>query len=353
MVLLDILTNIDRKKYSFTVFLPKNSSFSSLLEDNGIAYEETLEPASNGYLSKLLAYYHTTKRINSGKFDLIFINQAGVLRPISILNNLISKKPILCEVSTLEDAYWVNSLSTRITNRVKSFISNSAFIEDKLTIENSKKSTLYYGYQPKDLKKVEKKQSKNPFNIILLGRISKSKGHFLLIEAAKNLKDYPFKFYIVGNAPSAEIEKDFINRIEKADLQSMFVLRGFQTNIQKELENMHMMVIPSIQEPFGRIFCEAAEAGIPSLVSNSGGLGELSKHFGLGQRFTAEDANDLSDKLIMMYNTYESITGEYKDRAEIMLQRLKMESYIDKMEQLLKSTAHGKEVSINWFGDNN
>lgn len=351
MVLLDILENLDTEKFAFTVFLPVGSPFSNLLIKNDIPFLETLSSPLSNILEKVKGYFNTNKEIKKGSFDLIFINQAGILRPISFFNNIRGKKPILCEVSTLEDANWVNQQSKRITKRVKSFIGNSSFITEKIKVNRCLKSTLYYGYQPKNLLKKASKKTKSLFNIILLGRISKSKGHFLLIEAAKEMKHHPFKFYIVGNAPTKEIEDDFKRKIQAEGLENQFVLRGFRQNILEELAEMDMMVIPSLKEPFGRIFCEAAEAGLPTVVSDSGGLGELSRYFDVGLRFSPEKPEDLANKIIYMYENIEKIGPVYEQKANAMLRSLNMDSYIKKVEYLIEHAAKGEELSLNWYGD--
>ncbi|WP_224994859.1 glycosyltransferase family 4 protein [Cesiribacter sp. SM1] len=351
MVLLDILKNVNRSKFSFTVFLPAKSQLSILLEAANIAYIETLVSASESAYKKIISYYNTNKEIVAGNFDLIFVNQAGILRPISILNNIRGKLPIVCEVSTLEDAHWMNKKSRFTLHRVKSFISNSNFISNNLNIKSSSKSTLYYGYEHKGLKRIEIAYQEQDFKIVLLGRISKSKGHFLLIDAAKQLRKYPFTFYIVGSAPSEDIQKDFERKISGAGLEDMFVLRGFQTDIQKELSGMHAMVVPSLLEPFGRIFCEAAEAGLPTVVSDSGGLGELARHFKFGLRFKANEPEDLAKKLVLLYENYEKIAAEDLSHGKRMLSRLNMKSYISRIEFLLEKAAANGEVSVDWLGE--
>lgn len=350
MVLHDILRNISREKYDFTIALPKNSLFSQRLDEISIRHKSILTISS--LKAKLISYFKIFSNLLFNKTDLIFINQAGILRPISLINKCFNI-PIVCEVSTLEDAIWVNALKQKHFKQVKSFICNSEFIADKLQVSPEKKSTLYYGYQHKNLNPVIRSET-SPFNIVLLGRISVSKGHFLLVDAIHELAQRgttQVMVYFVGDAPSQEIENEIRAKIDQYQLNDYFVFRGFQTNISEELSNKNLMVIPSVQEPFGRIFCETAEAKLPTIVANSGGLGELASKFNIGIQFKGNNSNDLADKIMFSIDHFKEIKNDFETKAEEMLQKLDMSSYIKEIEDILDDAIQGKKNNNEWYGD--
>jgi glycosyltransferase involved in cell wall biosynthesis len=352
MVLFDIITNCNPEKYKFSIVLPPNKPFNKILRDNGFRTFEILNISSS--LQKIFSYIRLSYLILINKPDLIFVNQAGIQKIISTIA-LIFKIPVVSEVSTLEDGLLVNKFSGKYYVPVKSFICNSKFIADNLKVPIEKKSILYYGYQWKSLNpKVSDKT--NPFKIILLGRISESKGHFLLVDAINILinerPDINIKVYFVGDAPNMEIENDIRNKINSYELTSNFIFKGFQTDINKELSGMNLMIIPSIQEPFGRIFCETAEAKLPCIVADTGGLGELSEEFNLGIRFNGKDAHDLSNKIAFAFDNYTEIKKEFQESAHDVLHKLDKIQYINKIEEIIDNSILNNNVSINWFGTN-
>jgi len=351
MVLLDILTNTDPEKYSFTVVLPETNTFSELLNKHEIKHVELLNISST--LKKIKTYSKLFLYIKQNKPDLIFVNQAGIQKVISYIANIL-KIPVVSEVSTLEDGLLVSKISPLLHKPVKTYICNSDFISEKVSVPANIKSVLYYGYQWKNLNPQINTQ-KEHFNIALLGRISESKGHFLLVEAIKDLTrrrpDINLKVYFIGDAPSKEIQEDIQIKIANTELQTYFIFRGFQTNIEKELNNMNIMVIPSIQEPFGRIYCESAEAKLPCIVANSGGLGELAERFNLGLQFEGRNAIDLSKKIENAFDNYDQIKEDFQLNAHNILKRLDKKEYIQQIEHIFDNAIENKTVSIQWYGN--
>jgi glycosyltransferase involved in cell wall biosynthesis len=347
-VLLDILKNLDTIRFDVKVFLPKSSLFSTVLSANKIELSEVLPSAKSKRIYKIYDYLVFSLALIRFKPDVIFINQAGILRPIQMINSLFIRVKIVCEVSTLEDAYWVNSLEKSYHKDVSTFISNSHFIDEKLTVTPEKKSIVYYGYHYKGL--ISETNTDKIFKIALLGRISESKGHFLLVKAASLLLDLPIRFYIIGNAPTPDVNAQFLQLIKDYSLEDRFIIRGYQTNIAEEIKEMKAMVIPSMMEPFGRIFCEAAEANIPTVVSDAGGLGELSARFDVGIRFKSGDPGSLAHVLRQMYDNYDKISPFYKIQAASMLNALDMDEYIEQIEIILDRAYAKKDTSLNWTG---
>lgn len=353
MVLLDIITNSNWEKYSFEIVLPHQSPFSSLLIKNGIKHIELLDISSSR--KKLTSYIRLFRYIKKRKPDLIFVNQAGIQKVVSYIANILNI-PVVSEVSTLEDGLLVSKFSPHLHKPVKSYICNSDFIANSINIPQNKKSVLYYGYEWKQLNP-QIQEKVEPFRIALLGRISESKGHFLIVNAAEDLikrrPDIEVEVYFIGDAPHPTIEANIRSIIHKANLDNNFVFRGFQTNIEKELSGMNIMVIPSIQEPFGRIFCESAEAKLPCIVANSGGLGELAHRFNLGITFQGKSAQDLSKKIEYTFDNYHHVKQQFQSRAHEVLNRLDKKQYIQKIEFILDNAIKKDEVNIQWYGNEN
>jgi glycosyltransferase involved in cell wall biosynthesis len=350
MVLLDIITNTNKSKYHYTVALPPKSQFIRLLDKHHIDHIDFL--LINSKLKKAISYYKLFKYIKQTKPDLIFVNQAGIQKVISLIARKLNI-PVVSEVSTLEDGLLVSAFNNKLHQPVQTYICNSDYIASMVNIPEDKKTVLYYGYEWKHLNP-QVNSNKDPFKIALLGRISESKGHFLLVDAIKDIvkrrPDINLEVYFIGDAPHISIEKEIRSIIEGAGLKDLFIFRGFQTDIEKELTNMNMMVIPSIQEPFGRIFCESAEAKLPCIVANSGGLGELAQRFNLGVQFEGRNAIDLSKKIEHSFENYEQLKEQFQNKAHSILLKLDKTEYIKNIETILDNAIANKATNIKWYG---
>lgn len=96
-----------------------------------------------------------------------------------------------------------------------------------------------------------------------LGRIEHSKGFDLLIEAFERADPPNARLVIVGQGPAlAELRRRAGSRV---------LLPGFSTTPQDWLAAFDLFVSAARSEPFGLVFLEAMEAGLPVLATRSQG----------------------------------------------------------------------------------
>jgi glycosyltransferase involved in cell wall biosynthesis len=282
------------------------------------------------------------------------VNQGGILRPVAAIARRL-RIPILCQVQTLEDARWVSGLESCHPN-VASFVCNSQFVAAQCHVPKDRLSTIYYGYKPKGLRREWAASRGTPSRVAvgLLGRICESKGHYLVIEVARRMKAAglpPIHFRFVGEAPTGEERAKVRGLVESAGLTDWIDFRGYQANLAEEFGAKDILVVPSQAEPFGRVFCEAAEAGVPVLLADSGGLGELSRRFQCGERFQAGDVDDFVIQLTRMAADPGQCRHEFQPGAARMLSSLDMTKYLAVMKDLIHRSAQGLPVSVTWLGE--
>jgi glycosyltransferase involved in cell wall biosynthesis len=351
--LLDILEMLEPNEISTEVILPRNAPFQKLLDQAFIETHPFLVSLAHqtGRLRKVFSYVQLAIHWTRNRPDLIYVNQGGILRPIAAIAKRLNI-PILCQIQTLEDAEWVSTLRS-VHRQVMTFVCNSDFTQSQTKVPVDRSSMVYYGYKRKGLSGSRPELNASAMTVGLLGRIGKSKGQELIIEVSKilkskNRKDIRFRF--IG-AAATQREQDAIERLVQDEGVSEFIeFRGYRQDISNELNQLHLMVIPSVSEPFGRVFCEAAEAGLPALVSDSGGLGELSLHFGLGARFRARDATALCNKLIEIRENYSATLHTFLKDADRFLSRLDLETYGQIMRDLILRSASRQLSSVSWKG---
>ena len=141
--------------------------------------------------------------------------------------------------------------------------------------------------------------SDDSYVILLPGRITRWKGHKLLIEAIFKLQRPDITCIFVGdlqgrNKYLSEIEK----LIEKFKLKNNFRIVSNQTDMAAIYKLADVVVSASLEpEAFGRVVAEAQAMGRPTVAVNHGGGPEIIIDGVTGWLFKPGDANDLADKI--------------------------------------------------------
>jgi glycosyltransferase involved in cell wall biosynthesis len=355
LALLDIIEGLDACAFQVEVVLPHNASFKARLSEARVSSFGLLA-ADLQYRSRFLksfGYLRMAWHWKQQRPDLIYVNQGGVLRPVAKIARRL-RLPILCQVQTVEDANWVSALPN-CHAQVMAFVCNSHFVAAAMRVPADRLSIVYYGYKYKGLNG-ERRQSLDPARPLqagLLGRICRNKGHELLVQAAGQLKmlgPMQFQFRFIGDAIDLAEMSSLRAMITQLNVGTAIEFRGYRRDISAELAALDLLVIPSVAEPFGRILCEAAEARVPVLLSDSGGLGELSRRFGMGVRFEGGSVDELVRHLRFVRDNYQTVASDFGMGAKRLLDALNLTDYLSVMEQLLVNSAARKPVSLQWLG---
>lgn len=355
LALLDIIERLNRSKFQVEVILPRNASFDAPLRKAGVPSFHFL-PARIQHSSrwnKSWSYLRVAWHWKQQRPNLIYVNQGGILRPVAEIARRL-KLPILCQVQTLEDAKWVSNL-TQCQTEVMAFVCNSRFVAAATRVPAGRLCTVYQGYKDKDLGSSKRQpfDSARPLRVGLLGRICRSKGHHLLVEAAGCLtKCAPgqYVFRLIGDALDQEELSDLKALVERLGVSDMIEFRGYRSDIAAELASLDVLAIPSLAEPFGRILSEASEARVLVLVADSGGLGELSHRFGAGVRFRGGDVEDFVFQLQTIRANYARFDSDFKEAAQRLLAALNLSDYVDAIEGLIVKAAACEPTSFEWLG---
>ena len=137
------------------------------------------------------------------------------------------------------------------------------------------------------------------FVILLPGRITRWKGHILLIEAISKLQRSDIICLFVGdlqgrNKYFAELNKT----IDKFKLKNNFRIIANQSDMSVIYKLSDVVVSASLEpEAFGRVVAEAQAMGRPTVAVNHGGGPEIIVDGETGWLFRPGDVNDLADKI--------------------------------------------------------
>ncbi len=146
---------------------------------------------------------------------------------------------------------------------------------DKIkTIHNA--NTLKKVHHRKNLPEYLKKKEKDEKIVLFIGRVTIQKGpdYFLRIAERVLEKTKKVKFLMVG---TGDMFSRIIKEIAAKRLQKNIFCLGFVDGKEKEkiYQNADLAIMPSISEPFGLTALEAAENGIPLILSYNYGATEV------------------------------------------------------------------------------
>ena len=138
--------------------------------------------------------------------------------------------------------------------------------------------------------RVEMAGDDNSFIIGGVGRLSKSKGWDLLIDAYKKAKLPNAKLILIGEGRDKEQLLQLANHPD-------IVFLGYRHNVKDYYSAFDVFVCPSREEPMGRVILEALDAGTEVIASDIEGPKDILTEFS-GRLFPIEDVEALKSILI-------------------------------------------------------
>ena len=152
------------------------------------------------------------------------------------------------------------------------------------------------------------KFNKNSRIILLLANYEKRKGHEFALQIMKYLNniDSNIKLLIFGDDSNYEnliYKNKIINLISKFNLENNVILNSFTTNVDNILSQTDIIISTSQEyESFGYSILEGMSCGIPSVVTNVGGLPEVTKDNFNGFVIKNYDYKDFANKILILLN---------------------------------------------------
>lgn len=239
------------------------------------------------------------------KPKLIYVNQAGATR-LALLVGRLLRIPVITHVRLVEDVAYIASLQATpqalpkvicISNYIRGlFPSDSAVSSQQLEI-------LYDPYlQQYDIKSAgsENEAQRRP-TFACVGRLAQIKGQHILLQAMAVLKqqNVAAQAVFIGAAGPGDA---FASTLEKltADLklENEVEWLGFAPDVLAHTTKCSAQVIPSWNEPLGRVLFEAWDAGImPIAWMGSGGAAEVIQASQGGLLYEQQDGQSLANAL--------------------------------------------------------
>ncbi|MBN2046659.1 MAG: glycosyltransferase family 4 protein [Anaerolineaceae bacterium] len=170
---------------------------------------------------------------------------------------------------------------------------------------------------------------------LLMGRVSKAKGAFDLIESVGRLKDhYPaLRVAICGGEELPGERARALERIRELGIEEQCNLPGRVAGEQKErmLQNTDLFILPSYDEVLPMALLEGMASGAAVIATAVGGIPEIVENSINGFLINPGDVDDLTAKIALLLD-HPHIREEMGKRSrELVKQHLDVIPYVTKL----------------------
>ena len=249
----------------------------------------TVAPIDKGTLKfnivhLLPSYYGIKKIVRQLHPDIVHLNSTCLCFVARSIRESFPDMPIICHVrEPLLDGFWGDILRKNCDRAVDRFIAIEQFDADSL--HTTRKTDVIYNFVDfniynegvtSDCLRKELNLDKEKKILLYLARVCQSNG---ALELASTIIPFLHRrrdihLCIVGVNP--EDHSDYINELRKLEMQNDNIhLFNFRSDVPQVIASSDLMVVPFQVPHFARSIIEAGAMGIPSIVSNIGGLREL------------------------------------------------------------------------------
>ncbi len=295
-VMVNILNNISRDKFSFSLVLSERRGIflNDLREDvkiTGLIKTEYLKderffPRVFRYVQR---FYKVCKIINSEKPDIVLC-PSYTLGLIAVFAKLFVRKTNIIlltqnhmSIVLEEECHNVNDnfvgriiVPKLLYRKVDEIICVSEGICDDLNksfgIPKTKITVIYNGCDRTEINKLKNEEihdgwfKKTNLKIISVGRLHHQKGYEYLLKAFKLVTENEINasLIILGEG----IEKTNLEKLVRVlGIENYVIFAGFKENPYKYMKNSDVFVLSSIYEGFGYVIVEAMACGVPVIAT--------------------------------------------------------------------------------------
>ena len=195
--------------------------------------------------------------------------------------------------------YYINCFLYPLSDLIISNSKNSALKLNKKLAYNTKIISI-----PNPVYKSKNKKSNlSNNNLLYVGRLSKEKGIYQLIDAFKIFveKNKKFKLNLVGTGGQKESIKNYILSNK---LNTSVILFDWTNNLNKFYLNSKVLILPSFFEGFGNVLTEALSYGLPCISVKNDGPKEILKNGKFGLLVNNNKPKTLARAISRLFQNY-------------------------------------------------
>ena len=211
-----------------------------------------------------------------------------------------------CRITTMDPI-----LDYMLVKLVSRIVVNSKATAKRFQAKHRQKITIVYNGIPIRWFKLEQVDLPCEYKadwkpILLVARVSKSKGHNLAIDAFERIAESDSKLHLVCVGEKDHSQLSWWDYLLKRSANSIFSNRihwvGPVEDVRPWYKVARLMIFPSENESFGRVLVEAMTCGVPVVATRGGGVPEIVRNDQEGVLVTHREANALAEAMIKVLN---------------------------------------------------
>ena len=154
------------------------------------------------------------------------------------------------------------------------------------------------------------------YTVLTVSSLKPQKGIMIFLDAAQMLlKEFPdLEFVIAGDGP---LRNKISREITKCGLEKKVFLSGWVSDISKLLEKADLFVLTSLWEGLPVALIESIAAGLPFVVTNTGGVLDIAESYHGGiviNSFEAQAVKNSCSNILKNYKKWSKITDSERGR---------------------------------------
>ena len=343
-VLVDIITGIDKVKYSPIFVCPENGPLTESLSQNGIEVIVSKWRSitkSNGFqfCRDIFSFW---KLIGKRNIKLLHMNEIG-WRDSLLVAAWLRRIPVVLHLHVNFNGPIESNWNFRIAAKIivvaqalkPSFALTPNIYNKLVTIHNALE------IHPFQHAKCIRDKLNLPVNcrvVGYVGQLVKAKGLEVLIVAAKEvLKEFPETIFLfVGRTVKAEEEfpGEIIKYARENGFEKSILFLKPRNDIPDVMKSIDMLVLPTFAEAFPKVILEAMGAGLPIIASEVGGIPEIIDSYENGILVQPGNSDELSKAILKLLKDEKLCEKLANGGVETVRHHFSIHAQVDKIEEL-------------------
>lgn len=355
------IKNLQKEEYYFSIFGPKINTFEQLSQD--LKYSNVNFVYFNKNDGLYTIYLKIRRILNNEKFDIIHSQgyTAGIL---TIFANFMVKIPHIMTSHDVfrEDQFHsyygvikkillgylfrminiIQSVSYDAQENLLEYLPSLKKDKNKLIVINNGVEIEEFNCfnNSKEYRTIDR-QDKDVI-IGFIGRYTKQKGFLYIVETAELLKKkYNFSsFKIICVAWMNLNSREYQNKINNLGLNEYFSFLGFLPNVNQILQQIDVLIIPSLWEACPILPMEALVSKTPIIAFSCIGLREVLENTP-AKLVSIGDVNKIAEEIIYLSENKERVRQKYSEYRKIAIERFDAKKTARNLQNVYKRVLDG------------
>lgn len=309
-LVLDLIKNLDKEKFSIYLITIKGG---------GELLPEFQTAGINIYLLNkksrlgILTIWRLKKYLQKEQIDIIHTHLfAG--DTWGRLAAILAKVPVIISTEhnvNLDEGIIKKTIKRWLSHFTKKIVAVSRAVKeyqiDAEKIDPAKIQIVYNGIDLAKFPFLTDYQLRQPLTLGIIGRLEPQKGHLVTFNALSLiLKKYSLtKLMIIGQGSQKKILEQAAKNLK---IEKNLIWQPPQENVGSVLNQLDLLLIPSLWEGLGLIALEALSVGLPVVASNIHGLKEVITNEETGFLVEPNNPEQLAEKIINIIDHPENLT---------------------------------------------